>query len=57
MKRGAALDPRNGEPYHWLGMVLMRMGHPDEARITLRRSIELGSPHAEQSRSLLASLG
>jgi len=57
LKRGAALDPRNGEPYHWLGMVLMRMGHPDEARITLRRSIELGSPHAEQSRALLESLG
>jgi Flp pilus assembly protein TadD len=57
LKRGAALDPRNGEPYHWLGMVLMRMGHPDEARITLRRSIELGSPHVQQSRALLESLG
>ncbi len=57
LKRGTLLDPHNGEPYHWLGMVLMRMGHPDEARITLRRSIELGSPHAEESRTLLESLG
>jgi CheY-like chemotaxis protein len=56
LKKGAALDPQNGEPYHWLGMVLMRMGHPDEARITLRRSIELGSPHIEETRTLLASL-
>lgn len=57
LKRGAALDPHNGEPYHWLGMVLMRMGHPEEARITLRRSIELGSPHVEESRTLLEALG
>ncbi len=57
LKRGAALDPKNGEPYHWLGLVLIRMGHPEEARITLRRSVELGSPHLEETRALLASLG
>lgn len=56
LKKGAALDPHNGEPYHWLGMVLIRMGHADEARITLRRSLELGSPHVEETRTLLASL-
>jgi CheY-like chemotaxis protein len=57
LKKGAALDPQNGEPYHWLGMVLIRMGHPEEARITLRRSLELGSPHIDSTRTLLASLG
>ena len=57
LKKGAALDPQNGEPYHWLGMVLIRMGHAGEARITLRRSLELGSPHIDSTRSLLASLG
>ncbi len=57
LKKGAALDPQNGEPYHWLGMVLIRMGHAEEARITLRRSLELGSPHIDSTRTLLASLG
>jgi CheY-like chemotaxis protein len=56
LKKAVSVDPDRGEPYHWLGVVLLRMGHRDEARLTLRRALELGSPHDEETRTVLNGL-
>lgn len=57
LKKAVGVDPDRGEPYHWLGLVLLRMGHRDEARLTLRRALDLGSPHDEETRTVLQGLG
>ena len=57
LKRAVSVDPDRGEPYHWLGVVLLRMGHRDEARLTLRRAIDLGSAHDDETRTMLHGLG
>jgi len=56
MKKAVSIDPDHGEPYHWLGMILLRMGHREEAKITLRRAVELGSSMVHQSRSVYEGL-
>jgi CheY-like chemotaxis protein len=56
LKRAVAVDPDRGEPYHWLGVVLLRMGHRDEARLTLRRALDLGSAHDDETRTVLKGL-
>lgn len=56
LKKAVSLAPSHGETYHWLGLVLMRMGARDEARITLRRALELGNPHREETKVLLGQL-
>ena len=56
LKRAVSVDPDRGEPYHWLGVVLLRMGHRDEARLTLRRALDLGSPHDDETRTMLSGL-
>ena len=56
LKRAIALEPNHGESYYWMGTILARLGHRDEALLTLRRSVELGSEHDVESRALIRSL-
>ncbi len=56
LKRAIAMEPSQGESYHWMGTLLARLGHRDEAILTLRRAIELGSKHDPETRVLLQSL-
>ena len=56
LKRAVGLDPDEGAHYHWLGVALIRLGYREEARLTLRRAMELGSEYSEESRALLDTL-
>jgi CheY-like chemotaxis protein len=56
LKRAIQLEPDRGEPYYWLGMVLVRMGHRDEARLTFRRAVELGAEHGDEAQAILESM-
>lgn len=56
LKKAVQLDPERGDTYHWMGLVLFRMGAREEAKLTLRRAIELGNPHIQESRGLYESL-
>ena len=56
LKRAIAMEPSMGESYHWMGTLLARLGHRDEAVLTLRRALELGSKHDTETRVLLQSL-
>jgi CheY-like chemotaxis protein len=56
LKRAIALEPSQGVSYHWMGTLLARLGHRDEAILTLRRALELGSKYDPETRLLLQSL-
>jgi tetratricopeptide (TPR) repeat protein/DNA-binding NarL/FixJ family response regulator len=56
LKRAAALEPEHGGTYHWLGVALYRLGHREEARLTLRRAMEFGSEHEDETRLLLQQI-
>lgn len=52
-RRAVGLDPDQADAYHWLGLALLRLGFRDEARMSLRRAVDLGSALAHESRMLL----
>lgn len=52
-RRAVGLDPDQADAYHWLGLALLRLGFRDEARMSLRRAVDLGSSLAHESRALL----
>ncbi|GEM_PF-1912109 len=56
LKKAIAMEPNAGESYHWMGTLLARLGHRDEAILTLRRALELGSKNDPETRVLLQSL-
>ena len=56
LRKATTLDPRDGGACHWLGVALLQMGHREEARVSLKRSIGLGSDHAAEAQSILATM-
>ncbi len=55
-RRAVGQDPDVGDGYHWLGIALIRLGYLDEARLTLKRAVDLGAALAPESRAVLRSL-
>ena len=56
LKRAVGLEPDAGAHYHWLGVALIRLGYREDARLTLRRALDLGSEYSEESGALLDTL-
>jgi Domain of unknown function (DUF4388) len=56
LKTAIRLEPRRGDSYHFLGVALIGLGRRQEAQLTLRKAIQLGTSHKKEARRLLSEL-